>query len=66
MLSQCLPACPSRLPVQIDTILTRVQRYWGTEEEWMVHRTGLQRMIDARGGIDKLHDNWRLELVVYL
>ncbi|KAE8376119.1 hypothetical protein BDV26DRAFT_294351 [Aspergillus bertholletiae] len=46
--------------------LLTFERYWGTEEEWMVHRTGLQRMIDARGGIDKLHDNWRLELVVYL
>ncbi|KAB8238030.1 uncharacterized protein BDW43DRAFT_262897 [Aspergillus alliaceus] len=46
--------------------LLTFERYWGTEEEWMVHRTGLQRMIEARGGIDKLHDNWRLELVVYL
>lgn len=27
---------------------------------------GLQRMIEAKGGIGKLHDNWRLELVVYL
>jgi hypothetical protein len=27
---------------------------------------GLQRMIEAKGGIGELHDNWRLELVVYL
>ncbi|KAE8356982.1 hypothetical protein BDV28DRAFT_126013 [Aspergillus coremiiformis] len=46
--------------------LLTFERYWGTEEEWIVHRNGLQRMIEARGGIDKLHDNWRLELVVYL
>jgi len=35
-------------------------------EDWNIHRDGLQRMIDAKGGIDALHDNWRLELVVYL
>ncbi|KAF7585567.1 hypothetical protein BBP40_010649 [Aspergillus hancockii] len=46
--------------------LLTFERYWGTEEEWIVHRNGLQRMIEARGGINQLHDNWRLELVVYL
>lgn len=42
------------------------QRYWGTVEDWNIHRDGLQRMIDAKGGIETLHDNWRLEMVVYL
>jgi hypothetical protein len=23
-------------------------------------------MIDAKGGVEALHENWRLELVVYL
>ncbi|KAE8152652.1 hypothetical protein BDV25DRAFT_150810 [Aspergillus avenaceus] len=46
--------------------LLTFERYWGTEEEWMIHRNGLQNMIEARGGIDRLHDNWRLELVIYL
>ncbi|KAJ5160708.1 uncharacterized protein N7482_007712 [Penicillium canariense] len=27
---------------------------------------GLQKMIEAKGGIGELHDNWRLEHVVYL
>lgn len=42
------------------------QRYWGTEEDWKIHRDGLQRMIEAKGGVEALHHNWRLELVVYL
>jgi hypothetical protein len=46
--------------------LLTFERYWGTAEEWNIHRMGLQRMIDAKGGIGQLHDNWRLELVVYL
>lgn len=46
--------------------LLTFERYWGTVEDWNVHRDGLQRMIDAKGGIDALHENWRLELVVYL
>lgn len=50
----------------ISSLTGSIQRYWGTVEDWNVHRDGLQRMIDARGGIGALHGNWRLELVVYL
>ncbi|KAH8702333.1 hypothetical protein BGW36DRAFT_372627 [Talaromyces proteolyticus] len=46
--------------------LLTFERYWGTEAEWQVHRDGLQRMIEARGGLQELHDDWRLELVVGL
>jgi hypothetical protein len=35
-------------------------------EDWKIHRDGLQRMIDAKGGVEALHENWRLQLVVYL
>ncbi|KAM3474790.1 hypothetical protein MY5147_004070 [Beauveria neobassiana] len=42
------------------------ERYWGTEAEWLVHRAGLQRLIDQRGGIRALQNNWRLELTIYL
>ncbi|KAM0664467.1 hypothetical protein ACQRIT_001633 [Beauveria bassiana] len=42
------------------------ERYWGTEAEWLVHRAGLQRLIDQRGGIRALQSNWRLELTIYL
>lgn len=42
------------------------QRYWGTEDEWKIHRTGLEGMIRARGGLHQLHEDWRLELVVGL
>jgi hypothetical protein len=34
--------------------------------EWRIHRDGLQRMIDARGGIAALQSNWRLGLVTSL
>ncbi|RJE25469.1 hypothetical protein PHISCL_02225 [Aspergillus sclerotialis] len=46
--------------------LLTFERYWGTVQDWKIHRDGLQRMIDARGGVGTLHENWRLELVVYL
>ncbi|KAJ5778586.1 hypothetical protein N7520_001832 [Penicillium odoratum] len=46
--------------------LLTFERYWGTVEHWKIHRDGLQRMIDAKGGVGALHNNWRLELVVYL
>ncbi|KAJ5552653.1 hypothetical protein N7494_002031 [Penicillium frequentans] len=46
--------------------LLTFERYWGTVEDWKIHRDGLQRMIDAKGGVQALHQNWRLELVVYL
>ncbi|GFG26096.1 hypothetical protein IFM61606_06063 [Aspergillus udagawae] len=46
--------------------LLTFERYWGTVADWQVHRDGLQRMIDAKGGVEALHENWRLELVVYL
>lgn len=43
-----------------------MQRYWGTEDEWKIHRNGVQSMIEARGGLDQLHNDWRLKLVVGL
>ncbi|KAJ5116021.1 hypothetical protein N7456_000369 [Penicillium angulare] len=46
--------------------LLTFERYWGTVKDWKTHRDGLQRMINAKGGVEALHDNWRLELVVYL
>ncbi|KAJ5825157.1 hypothetical protein N7474_002295 [Penicillium riverlandense] len=46
--------------------LLTFERYWGTVADWKIHRDGLQRMIDAKGGVEALHENWRLELVVYL
>ncbi|KAJ9193479.1 transcriptional regulator family: Fungal Specific TF [Paecilomyces variotii] len=46
--------------------LLTFERYWGTESEWRIHRDGLQRMIEARGGIEALQSNWRLELVTFL
>jgi hypothetical protein len=46
--------------------LLTFERYWGTVADWQVHRDGLQRLIDAKGGVEALHENWRLELVVYL
>ncbi|KAJ5104755.1 hypothetical protein NUU61_002102 [Penicillium alfredii] len=46
--------------------LLTFERYWGTVAEWKIHRDGLQRMIEAKGGVEELRDNWRLELVVYL
>ncbi|KAH8693641.1 hypothetical protein BGW36DRAFT_383425 [Talaromyces proteolyticus] len=46
--------------------LLTFERYWGTEEEWKIHRDGIQRMIEARGGLHELHSDWRLELVVGL
>ncbi|KAJ5289197.1 hypothetical protein N7478_002227 [Penicillium angulare] len=46
--------------------LLTFERYWGTVKDWKTHRDGLQRMINAKGGVEALHGNWRLELVVYL
>ncbi|KAJ6142255.1 Protein of unknown function DUF3468 [Penicillium chrysogenum] len=46
--------------------LLTFERYWGTDQGWKIHRDGLQRMIEAKGGVEALHKNWRLELVVYL
>lgn len=53
-------------PSQRYADLENMQRYWGAEEEWKIHRGGLQRMIEARGGLHELHSDWRLELVVGL
>ncbi|KAK9237770.1 hypothetical protein V1525DRAFT_402880 [Lipomyces kononenkoae] len=44
--------------------LLTFERYWGCEQEWRIHRDGLQRMIEARGGLVALQDNWRVGLVV--
>ncbi|KAL4962983.1 uncharacterized protein BDV14DRAFT_177346 [Aspergillus stella-maris] len=46
--------------------LLTFERYWGTVGNWKVHRDGLQRMIEAKGGVEALQGNWRLQLVVYL
>ncbi|ETS75108.1 hypothetical protein PFICI_13592 [Pestalotiopsis fici W106-1] len=42
------------------------ERQWGSETEWLTHRKGIDSMIDARGGIETLRHNWRLQLVFYL
>ncbi|KAG2420732.1 hypothetical protein HFD88_000346 [Aspergillus terreus] len=46
--------------------LLTFERYWGTVADWKIHRDGLQRMVEAKGGVQALRENWRLELVVYL
>ncbi|EED19795.1 hypothetical protein TSTA_030610 [Talaromyces stipitatus ATCC 10500] len=46
--------------------LLTFERYWGTQDQWQIHRDGLERMIQARGGLHELHNDWRLELVVGL
>ncbi|KAL1965840.1 hypothetical protein VTN77DRAFT_5161 [Rasamsonia byssochlamydoides] len=46
--------------------LLTFERYWGTEDLWKVHRSGLERMIQARGGMAALQGNWRLGLVLQL
>ncbi|KAK9320202.1 hypothetical protein V1517DRAFT_264826 [Lipomyces orientalis] len=46
--------------------LLAFESFWGTEAEWQIHRDGLQRMIEERGGHAALQDNWRVGLVVYL
>ncbi|KAH8692229.1 fungal-specific transcription factor domain-containing protein [Talaromyces proteolyticus] len=42
------------------------ERYWGSEEAWRIHRDGLEKMIQARGGMSSLKENWRLGLVLQL
>ncbi|KAM3511226.1 hypothetical protein MY11210_005095 [Beauveria gryllotalpidicola] len=54
------------LQSEFTLIITALKRYWGTEAEWLVHRAGLQRLIDQRGGVRALQNNWRLELTIYL
>ncbi|KAH6876537.1 fungal-specific transcription factor domain-containing protein [Thelonectria olida] len=46
--------------------LLTYERYWGTEAEWRVHHNGLLNLIRARGGIEALKSNWRLELTTFL
>ncbi|EED13434.1 hypothetical protein TSTA_059210 [Talaromyces stipitatus ATCC 10500] len=46
--------------------LLTFERYWGTEAVWRIHRDGLDRMIQARGGLASLKKNWRLGLVLQL
>ncbi|EEA18698.1 hypothetical protein TMatcc_010764 [Talaromyces marneffei ATCC 18224] len=46
--------------------LLSFERYWGTEAVWRIHRDGLDRMIQARGGLASLKQNWRLGLVLQL
>lgn len=43
-----------------------VQKYWGIDDQWEVHRDGLQRLINAKGGLSALRGDWRVELVVFL
>ncbi|KAJ9248821.1 transcriptional regulator family: Fungal Specific TF [Paecilomyces variotii] len=38
------------------------EKHCGQEDQWIVHRDGLQRMIQANGGLTPFRDNWRLEL----
>ncbi|KAM5349382.1 hypothetical protein ACJ41O_005887 [Fusarium nematophilum] len=46
--------------------LLTYERYWGTEAEWRIHHNGLSNLIQARGGIEALQSNWRLELTTFL
>ncbi|KAJ3518215.1 hypothetical protein NM208_g14598 [Fusarium decemcellulare] len=46
--------------------LLTYERYWGTEAEWHIHYNGLSDLIAARGGIEALQNNWRLELTTFL
>ncbi|KAJ2986149.1 hypothetical protein NUW58_g5165 [Xylaria curta] len=46
--------------------LLSFERYWGSEDEWRIHHNGLLQIIEARGGIETLHGNWRLEITTYL
>ncbi|KAK9370575.1 hypothetical protein V1509DRAFT_656850 [Lipomyces kononenkoae] len=46
--------------------LLTFERHWGSEAEWKIHRDGLQRMIEARGGLIELQANWRVGLVASL
>ncbi|CAG9952877.1 unnamed protein product [Clonostachys rosea f. rosea IK726] len=46
--------------------LLTFERYWGSEDEWQIHHDGLLRLIEARGGMQSLKENWRLGLPVYL
>ncbi|KAH6981564.1 fungal-specific transcription factor domain-containing protein [Ilyonectria sp. MPI-CAGE-AT-0026] len=46
--------------------LLTYERYWGTEAEWRIHHNGLLNLIQARGGIEALKSNWRLELTTFL
>ncbi|KAF4436401.1 glucose-methanol-choline (gmc) oxidoreductase [Fusarium austroafricanum] len=46
--------------------LLTYERYWGTEAEWHIHYNGLSDLITARGGIEALQSNWRLELTTFL
>ncbi|KNG81818.1 hypothetical protein ANOM_010749 [Aspergillus nomiae NRRL 13137] len=40
-------------------------KYWGIDGQWEVHRDGLQRLINAKGGLSALREDWRVELVVF-
>ncbi|KAH7177090.1 tachykinin family protein [Dactylonectria macrodidyma] len=46
--------------------LMTYEHFWGAEEEWRLHRNGLNSIIQARGGIVAVQKNWRLGLVVLL
>ncbi|KOC09041.1 hypothetical protein COH20_004729 [Aspergillus flavus] len=45
--------------------LLMFEKYWGIDGQWEVHRDGLQRLINARGGLSALRGDWRVELVVF-
>ncbi|KAI1199214.1 tachykinin family protein [Nemania serpens] len=46
--------------------LLSFERYWGSEDEWRIHHNGLLQIIEARGGIVTLQNNWRLEITTFL
>lgn len=46
--------------------LLSFERYWGSEDEWRIHHNGLLQIVEARGGIVTLQNNWRLEITTFL
>ncbi|KAI1369606.1 tachykinin family protein [Xylaria arbuscula] len=46
--------------------LLSFERHWGSEVEWRIHHNGLLQIIEARGGITTLQNNWRLKITTFL
>ncbi|KAH8799340.1 hypothetical protein F5884DRAFT_119433 [Xylogone sp. PMI_703] len=46
--------------------LLTFERHWGTEEEWLLHLSGLRQIVANRGGLIAFQDNWRLKLLLEL
>jgi len=49
-----------------STNVNVIQRYWGTENAWKLHRNGLVQMIKKRGGLSTFPADWRLEMRIQL